>query len=386
MKKESALLLIDRNKIDYISTGLTQSLSYAFDPSVIRDLDVINKEKLLADINAMIDTNKLLRATMVVVLTDTTLFSRDLIAPSQTQQTTPPKTSVIPTVVFNPDQETSRFLDTIPFESIMTRSYPLSGGVKVVATNRDLVDCIIKPFKQKGWSVDCVIPQFVVVQELSHGLTRQAASSLVGKIDTLNKQSLGEYHMLVTPIREMNTSADTPVNIIIERATMRPSDKKRTIALVGVFVILLGVFGFMFMNYLKQPTAINTKAAVPTLRPVTPTIALSPSTIPTINITQPVSTPVVVDIKSLRVQIASNPTIQSKAQQVKTLLTQAGISSVEITTQNGSGGSSLVIFASKLSSQARTQLLQLIDSVIPSPSIQESTQQAVDMIIIPAVQ
>jgi hypothetical protein len=127
------------------------------------------------------------------------------------------------------DSETLQFLDTVPFENVISNSYSTSTGKQIIATNQDLVNTFIQGFALHGYVTQSVIPDSVV--GISSVLTVDNAKAILRRANELKKESM------IATNSEVKRSY-TPPPVI---GSVEPKPKSSLPLLLSVFVGLLVV-------------------------------------------------------------------------------------------------------------------------------------------------
>lgn len=224
-KKQSALLYLDKNGFYFYEAGLESVISLAFLPSSVRDMDVINGASIMAQIKTFIEQYKIAPATIAMILSPNISFEKDIIGLTSDAQA----------------EEVKKFIDTIPFESVLSKQYPIEKGVKVIGCNEDIYSELKVGFEKSAFSVDMVIPYQLLAsdQVLIQNLTAENASQLLKRIDHLKQFTL------LTQERERVQSSPNP-NV---KTNEKPkTNKTRLYAMAATFIILFAILGFMLLN------------------------------------------------------------------------------------------------------------------------------------------
>lgn len=224
-KKQLAILYLDKNGFYFYETGLDSVLSLAFMQSSVRDMDVVNGASIMTQVKTFIDQNKIAPATIAMILSPNISFEKDIVGLTPDAQ----------------GEEVKKFIDTIPFESVLSKEYPLDKGVKVIGCNEDLYSELKISFEKSAFSIDSVIPYQLLAsdQALLQNLTAENASQLLRRIDHLKQFTLLTLEKEKVQINQ-NLNAKT---------NQKPkTNKPRLYAMAITFIVLFAILGFMLLK------------------------------------------------------------------------------------------------------------------------------------------
>lgn len=224
-KKQPALLYLDKNGFYFFEEGLTSIISLAFSETAIRDMEVINAAQLMSQVKTLIDQYQLTPAIITIVLSPNVVFEKDITGLAHDAQ----------------EEMVKNFIDTIPFESILSKSFPIEKGVKVIGFNDDLYMELKNSFEKNQFIVENVLPYQLLGadQALIKNLTADNASQFIKKCYRLKQYTLTstEKEKAATPSQQPTTSTEKPKKPNI-----------RLFAMIGIFAILFGVLGYMLIT------------------------------------------------------------------------------------------------------------------------------------------
>ena len=161
------VLFIVRDRLYLYDGGAILSLE--FPPSLVHDVDVINRDELYNLVVKFIQDNKLLPAQLYVVLSESVCFSRDFTGPDISD----------PSKV---DSEAKEFIDAIPFSSVVSKIYKTANTVRVVGSNEDFINTIFDAFENKGFGVSTLVPSNIFTEfGVSNDLTSDKAQLILDK-------------------------------------------------------------------------------------------------------------------------------------------------------------------------------------------------------------
>lgn len=215
MALQQSIIYISRNGFGYYSSQ--NSIWFAF-PPLVKDLEVINKTEFVNAIEVFIDKNQIFKASCFVVLSENVYFERDFTGIPQDQQETALQT----------------FVDTVPFENTLKKTFPIENGFKVVVVNKDLCMFIRQAFLEKGFIFESITPVLAIgsqVVEDENGINQESINLLFQKIAVLrqNSFSLIEQVQQIKPIPQP----------LIQQANSTEKNNTKLFWLLGIFSVLL---------------------------------------------------------------------------------------------------------------------------------------------------
>jgi hypothetical protein len=167
-RKHSGVLLITRTQLFMYVEGKADVVVYSFTPDVVRDLDIINQDLLHEKISALLMQQQVPPANFFVLLSNQTLFSKQLIATDVSQKKV----------------EEEKFLNTIPFETPSVKNITLGPNTYIVVANEQLFSAFEEVFEKEGSEFLLVLPEFLFAKELNlaQGLSAPSAQILLKKM------------------------------------------------------------------------------------------------------------------------------------------------------------------------------------------------------------
>lgn len=368
------VIYLDKTSLDYYAEKMQAIPKLVFPPAVIQDIEVIDIPKLDQMIKAFIDTNKLLPASLTIVLANSILFSKDIPKPdlkqiakekaAQKPGGSPVAPAPAPVPVASVEDQTLQFLEAVPFNEVSSITLPIPNGVKLVAANKDLYTDIKRAFEKYKFTVDAVTPLPTFGTSVAP-VDATIARRLLQKVD------LARQHNMLT-VRQVSTIK--PVGIV------KPTDKKsktRLFVMLGVFGVLFLILGIMTYTTFfapAPPKKTNTVAPIAVVKKPTPTITLVPS--PQEN--ESSSSAI---LQKVTVQITQPPTGGTEAAQLKILLTKLGVGSVTVKKGTSAVSKTVVAFSKKLNPLAKTKISAVIQPLLPDASFIETDEQTADVVI-----
>jgi hypothetical protein len=166
---KNEVLFLVRDRL-YLYDG-SAILTLEFPPNIVRDIDVKDGNGLTGLVTTFIQNNKLLPAQLFFVLSESVCFSKDFNVENPADT---PKT----------DTEIKEFIDTIPFSSVVSKTYKTANTIRVVGSNQDLINTIFNAFESKGFGISALVPANIFPDfGIATDLTADKAQNVLDKRD-----------------------------------------------------------------------------------------------------------------------------------------------------------------------------------------------------------
>ena len=329
---------LDRDKLVFCDNLSGTTFAFAYPPGAFKDMEVLNREELDTKLRTFITDKKLSPTNLVFVLSPTVYFSKDLPHLSEEERT----------------NQTHKFLDMVPFSSVSSKMFHLGNDYKLVAINRDFYDTIRRTFELLGFSVQAVIPSFILgSMGVKDSFDIEACRVILKRMDYVLENSF------LTP--------EPPHEGI---GMHRQYIKKHPWLFALLSLIPLGLLGLTTYLTLRRPTQVTP----PVSRP--PVIVVEPTSLPT-------PTPEGTPSAQLTVQVLNGSGTPGQAATIQSALEALGFLPDNISTGDAKSTPSqaLVIYSAKVPNSLRDKLGDLIKEFSPTFSAQEVASPAYDIII-----
>lgn len=130
------------------------------------------------------------------------------------------------------DTKTVQFLDSVPFEVILSRVFNPLGGRHVIATNQDFINVLTQGFAMQGYLTRAVVSAKSL--GIDSPMTSDAAKHAVNNLNQLLRDNL------ITPTAESATYRADPTGA--KQASNQASAPKSSLpVLLGIFLTLLAI-------------------------------------------------------------------------------------------------------------------------------------------------
>ena len=225
-KKQPALLFLDKNGFYFFEAGLPNIVTLAFLEGSIKNMDIISTISLEAQIKSFIEQYHLTPASITIILSPNITFEKDII-------------NVHPEEL---PEQIKQFVDTIPFERVLSKKYTIDKGVKVIGCNEDIYQELKQSFEKNGFSVDNIIPyQFLGVdQPLIQNLTAENASQFLKRTGNLRQ---------ITMLEVEKAKGQIMKNELVGKEEAPKKNNTRLYAMGAFFIILIGILAFMLLKH-----------------------------------------------------------------------------------------------------------------------------------------
>jgi len=188
-----------------------------FTPDCFNNLEIVDRSKLENLIRNFIKSNKLFYLSFILIITSDVLFEKDWILPQTEIQ----------------KKEESDFIDSIPFENILTHSWIKDNKKRLIATNQDYIFSIRDIFEQENGHLIGVFPYSM----FGANIRNQSVKDILKNISNLKQDNLyDESKELPSPksIEEIEKNKNT--------------DKSLIPVLILIFITLIGLLIFLMIR------------------------------------------------------------------------------------------------------------------------------------------
>src|SRR3989338_5885197 len=263
--KNKAIVFIHKDKLEYFDETQSKIFQFVFQPNLIQDLEVVDKDQINIQLKSFIGTNKLTVANLLFVIAEAITFEKTF--------------QIVPNA--NKDLEIQKFLENIPFEHVSYKIIDGQKDYKVLAINKELYDVFKFTFESLGFKVLSIIPQSALGDSYrnSQNLNSDMVKYILIHFDPLQKQ--GFFQEEIKPIpqtsegEELTTSNQQPRPV-----NQNPVNKYRFPILLSVFFVLIGVLSyFVYIQYTQKSKAspVPSTIVAPQIDTPSPIIQETPS-------------------------------------------------------------------------------------------------------------
>lgn len=188
-----------------------------FTPDVFNNLEIIDKVKLESLIRFFIKQNNLSYLSFLLIISPDILFEKDWLLPQTDVQ----------------KKEETDFIDSIPFENTVTHSWTRDNKKKLIATNQDFIFFLKEIFEKDNGHLIAAFPYSL----FGANVRNESVKEIWKNLNTLKQDNLIEINNNQPTIKSNDTNQQ------------KPDKNKFTLPLlIGVFVILVAVLGFLMLK------------------------------------------------------------------------------------------------------------------------------------------
>ena len=233
-KKQTVILYVKKDQGILYLDNIAKSCILNFPTDVIDNLEILNIEKLQLLVSEFIKKHNVLAKNIYFVLDKELVFEKEINADSPIEEA----------------ESTEEFLDMVPFEKILKKVYKTKTEVKIIVTNKDLIEEFKNSFEKLNIKVKSVTP-FSMIEKLM-----------------LKNDFVAEIAFSKLAILKQNSLLEDSEKREIKINYSKPEIKNpRFIALVSSFVVLLIIlivliFTQVLVSKPKKLTIVNNPAPV----------------------------------------------------------------------------------------------------------------------------
>lgn len=225
-KSHPIIIFLDRSGFRIFQDSLTSIPVFNFTPDTAANLEVVNKDQLLKLIASFIQINHISPSSIGFILSEDVIFGKDLTGNSGNSL-----------IIQN-------FLENIPFEEVLTKVVKVNQKEFIFAVNQNLIMAIAEGFTSKGSILEVVIPSFLYGFSINH---TQAISQENIKL-ILENTDIVKIGNLLTDQRNLMMNYPKEQKLTSAQNGIKKPNNIRQYVLVGIFIVLLVVLIFVFIN------------------------------------------------------------------------------------------------------------------------------------------
>lgn len=214
-QKNWLVILLKPHELVLMPGGAGSPVTLAFPPAAVSNLEIFDRDALYALIASWAKGRPYQTTELIWLLAPSVLF----------EQTFPDSEKD------RWDTMTVQFLDTVPFESVLSRVFNPVEGRHVVAANQDLVSGLIQGFAMQGYTTRLVVPAKLVGADLT--LTPEIARRAVSGFNQLLRENL------IIPASDNETPPQPQSQNSSPPHPVKP--KSSLPLLLGIFGVLLAI-------------------------------------------------------------------------------------------------------------------------------------------------
>ncbi|MBA3723846.1 MAG: LytR C-terminal domain-containing protein [Candidatus Levybacteria bacterium] len=384
MTTKTGIIYLQKDKFQFMSPFLASIVEFRFTQEMVQDLDVLSSDLLEEQIKLFVANGKIPPSNVIIVLCDNAYFIKDILLPNQPPPIPPkpgqPNTPVAKVSLDDLKPQIDLFVEHVPYENVVSKTFPLKNGVRVCAVNQDFYGTIQSAFEKAGFIVASVFPGMVLGNGLS---ARPVMDGAMANLILQKAPSFKQYDLIsqvaFSAIKEEVESVDEVQDAKNKNQEPPKTNKTRMIAMVGVLVVLLVILVVVFMQSQQPP---------PPPPPVQPAFAPSQpitlSQVPSVPLETPTSTTInPAQIQNVSVQIINASSSATVTRNLQSELNKYKFKSVAVQTQSNTGAANTVVYFSANTNQAvRNIVLEEVRKLVSDITVQERQSDANNVTII----
>lgn len=211
--KNWLVIMLSKDSMQLVGLGEEKIQKVMIPPTILSNMEVINKDGLYTLITDWLAHRTHTGAEIIWILTPDICFEHVITSTEQSKI----------------DSETLQFLDTVPFQEVLSRVYKPLEWRLIIAVNKDLIMSMIQGFILHSYSTKAVVPARLL--QADGVLTEEIAQNAVKRATELSRESLVTAP---SPIIASTTEAE-------ESNESNPKPKSSLPLLLGVFGALVVV-------------------------------------------------------------------------------------------------------------------------------------------------
>ncbi|OGK46935.1 hypothetical protein A2963_05255 [Candidatus Roizmanbacteria bacterium RIFCSPLOWO2_01_FULL_40_13] len=268
MLKNKVIILIHKDRFEYFDGVQSKIFQFVFQSNLIQDLEVIDEEQIKNQIKVFVETNKLIPAQILFIVSDQIIFAKAFVLSPN----------------LNKPEIIEKYLESIPFEHVSYKIIDRDKDFIVMAINKEIFTSLKRAFGLLGFQSGGIVAQSQLgeIYKNSQTLSSDIVRYTISHLDSLQKQGFIQEE-IPKPEKSNYRGEAKPA---AEKKPVNPMDKYRLPALILVFVILLGTLGFVVY---KQNTPGSRANPVP--QPVIAPAVISPTEEPILEESAPAGSP-----------------------------------------------------------------------------------------------
>lgn len=381
MTGKTGVIYLLKDRFQFYSPFLRQIVEFKFTPQMVLDLDVLNPELLEEQIKVFVTNGKIPPSNLIIILADNAYFVKDFAlhpTPLPSQKPGQPQQPQTKVSLEDLKPEVDQFVEHVPYENVVSKTFPLKGGWRVCAVNQDLFVTVQRGFEKVNFTVDAVLPGMVLGAGLSAKPVMDGvlANTAIQKAAALKQYDL-KSQAAFSPNPKKEEEQVDEVQEALESSTEPPkTNKKRLAVMLGILGILLVVLVIVTIQSMQPPPRNSQQ----------PTLAKQSTSI------SPMATTTVVEVtetvkpeklQALSVRIVSSSKTSAAAQSIRSALNAYKFKSLTMQVQNSVASANTVVsFSVNTPQSVRNKVLDEVRKVQAEITVQEREQGTNDIVII----
>lgn len=346
-----SVIYIDRNNLYFYGSNVHAPVTLPFQPTTVRDIEVINSDEFEKQLNEFIKKNKIEPTDAILIIAHQSSFEKLIDPKTPADQIEPQK---------------KQFLDNVPFEQVLSKTFVTTKGTKIIAANKDLAYLIRDIFNKNHFNVEVIASIATLFPEGDVTFNTATAQQILSKASQFKQNMflLKDVEIASTDMFEENYGKEKK-NVTL-------------LYLIPVFVVLIAILVWLIINQQNARNSKRTASPAPSRASaqVAPTI---PAVLPQEESTREVE---LLAKETIQIEVLNGSGIPGQADDVRELLVEGGYTNV--TTGNSptlQSSRTLIIFKSRIPIQQREEISDLISDIVGEVTSQINEEIEVDVLI-----
>jgi len=366
------IIYLDKGSLDLYAEKMTVIPRLTFPAGLVADLEILDVTKLDQAVKAFIDANKLLPASLSIVISPNLTFTKDILDPKAPKVADPKKPVATPVSDKTEEQDVptldelkQAYLETVPFDEVGSITLPIQNGIKVIAANKTMFSLIKRSFEKYGFTIEGVTSLLVfgnTVLPVDQTISRK----LLTKVDMVKQ------HNMLTVAPPPQTKKE---GFVITKPSETKDGNKRAFMLLGVLGLLFLVMGYLLYQMLNDPTTKKKPKKAKT------TVTAVVTTSPTPSITDVASESAAISFSDMTFQIITPSKASSTAASLRNALEDAKAKDITLTTRATTASRMSAVYSPELTPEQVSALTAFLTKEATDAVIRKGEDQTIDVII-----
>lgn len=368
----------DRNRFYFYGGKINTPVSIDFTPEAIRDSEVINDEKVYAEIESAVTSKKIPPDECFIVISPTSSFVQ---SEPEKPVTDPKNTALKKDEPQKSEPPTPISTDFVPFNTIVTVEIVRDKKRYLIATNKELLDVLETGLTRMQFKIESKSPAFVLFGTQPTPVNQAVLQNCIKHFNSFKQTQFGK-ETIEEPKEEDEAESEEEFGEEVEK---KPSNK-RLYVMIGFMLIL----GIIFAGLLVRRTLQNNKA-----REAIQNTKLSPapsqnaqqstsSASANLNDSQEVaseSAVATIDVSELTVRILNGSGRAGQAGEIESLFLEKGFESISTGNAGVQTEVTLVVFNPDVTDEVRQLVVSTLEKSVSAVSTSQNEEISVDILI-----
>ena len=226
----TGILYLAKNSLALYDEKTKRIFQLNFQPQVVKDLEIINRDQLNLNIKSFVDSNKIIPSALIMIVSHNMFFEKDFPPLSKEQQL----------------NETQKFLDNIPFEATASTAFGTEKTYKIVAANGHFIEGVRKSFEALGFAINIAIPA------IAFGNIGEELNQVTIKIIFSKYPALKQYNLLKNEPEINSKPSQKESEGETHEGKNNEKNKKKNLIAIGIFVLLIVVLSIIVFIVLSS--------------------------------------------------------------------------------------------------------------------------------------